>query len=257
MGKFKEVLFIMIKKSVNVKLVLFIILISVFLISGCTSKVIRQEEEEGSSIVGTGKVIREKRDVGSFNGVKPMLQANLYVVQDGTNTLEIEAYENLFEIIETSVSNGILNIKTTRRIDTSFPKGFLKRSINIYVSMDKIAELAIAGSGKLIGRTEINSDVLRLVNSGSGKVDLNVKAEQLSTTLSGSGTINLKGTATEHDLKLSGSGRINAYNLTTEKTTALIAGSGSAYVNASKELSSKVSGSGKIRYKGNPKIISQ
>lgn len=243
-------LFIMIKKSVNVKLVLFIILISVFLISGCTSNVIRQEDR--GSIAGTGKVIREKRDVGSFNGVKSMLPANLYVVQDGTNTLEIETYENLFEIIETSVSNGILNIKATRSIRT-----FLKKSINIYVSMDKITELVIAGSGKLIGRTEINSDVLRLANSGSGKMDLNVKAVQLSTTLSGSGTINLKGTATEHDLKLSGSGRINAYNLTTEKTAALIAGSGSAYVNASKELSSKVSGSGRIRYKGKPKIISQ
>lgn len=246
----------MIKKSVNLKLVLFIILISVFLISGCTSKVIRQEEG-GDSIVGSGKVIREKRDVGSFHGVKPMLQANLYVTQDGTNTLEIEAYENLFEIIETSVSNGILNIKTTRRIDTSFPNGFLKKPINIYVSMDKITELAMAGSGKLIGRTEIKSDTLRLVNSGSGKIDLNVKATQLSTTLSGSGAINLKGTATGHDLKLSGSGRISAYNLTTEKTTALISGSGSANVNASKELSSKVSGSGSIRYKGNPKIIKQ
>jgi len=218
--------------------------------------VIRQEEG-GDSIVGSGKVIREKRDDDSFHGVKSMLSANLYVTQDGTNSLEIETYENLFEIIETSVSNGILNIKTTRRIDTSFPKGFLKKPINIYVSMDKITDLAIAGSGKLIGRTEINSDVLRLVNSGSGKVDLNVKATQLSTTLSGSGTINLKGTATQHDLKLSGSGRIKAYDLTTEKTVALIAGSGSAYVNVSKELSSKVSGSGRIRYKGNPKIIDQ
>jgi len=217
--------------------------------------VIRQEE--GDSIVGSGKVIKEKRDVGSFNGVRPMLQANLYVTQDGTNSLEIEAYENLFDIIETSVVNGILNIKTTRHIDTSFPKGFFKKPINIYVSMDKITDLAMAGSGKLIGQTEINSDVLRLTNSGSGKVDLDVKAEQLSTTLSGSGTINLKGTVTQHNLKLSGSGRIKAYNLTTEKTTALIAGSGSAYVNASEELSSKVSGSGRIRYKGNPKIISQ
>jgi len=239
----------MIKKSLNVKLMLFIILISVFLVSGCTN-VIRQEDK--GSISGTGKVIREKRDVGSFNGVRFMLPANLYVTQEETNSLEIETYENLFDIIETSVSNGILNIKETRRIQT-----FLKKSINIYVSMDKITDLAIAGSGKLIGQTEINSDVLRLVNSGSGKIDLDVKAVQLSSTLSGSGTINLKGTATGHDLKLSGSGRINAYNLTTEKTTAKISGSGKAYVNASEELSSKVTGSGSIRYKGNPKIIGQ
>jgi len=241
----------MINKSLDVKLMLFVILISVFLVSGC-SNVIRQEEE--GSIAGTGKVIREKIDVGSFNGVKLMLPANLYVTQDGTNSLEIEAYENLFEIIETSLSNGILNIKIkgTWRIRT-----FLKKSINIYVSMNKITELVLSGSGKLIGRTEINSDSLRLTNSGSGKVDLNLKAEQLSTIMSGSETINLKGTATGHDLKLSGSGRINAYTLTTEKTIALIAGSGSAYVSASKELNSKVSGSGKIRYKGNPKIISQ
>ena len=246
----------MIKKSFKVKLMLSIILISVFLVSGCTSKVIRQEEG-GDTIVGSGKVIREKRDIGSFHGVKPMLQANLYITQDGTNTLEIEAYENLFEIIETSVVNGILYVKTTRRIDTSFPKGFFKKPINIYVSMDKITELEMAGSGKLIGRTEINSDSLRLTNSGSGKIDLNVKATQLSSTLSGSGVINLKGTATGHDLTLSGSGRIKAYDLTTEKTVALISGSGRVDVNVSKELSSKVSGSGKIRYKGDPKIISQ
>jgi hypothetical protein len=226
------------KKSLNVKLVLFIIIIGVFLISGCTSKVIRQKEE-GDSIVGTGKIIRETRDVDSFQGVRPMLQANLYVTQDGTNTLEIEAYENLFEVIETSISNGILNIGTTRPIDTSFPKGFLKKPINIYVSMDQITELAIAGSGKLIGKTGINSDNLRLVNSGSGKIDLDLKVSQLSTTLSGSGVINLKGTATQHNLKLSGSGRIKAYDLITEKTTALIAGSGS------------------IRYKGDPKIINK
>ena len=244
------------KKLLNVKLVLFIILISVFLTSGCTSNVIRQKEEE-DSIVGSGKVIREKIDVGSFQGVKPMLQANLYVTQDGTNILEIEAYENLFDIIETSITNGILNIKTTRHIDTSFPKGFFKKSVNIYVSMDKITDLTMAGSGKLLGQTEINSDALNIVCSGSGKVDLNLKAIRLSTKLSGSGTINLKGTATEHDLILSGSGRIKAYDLITEKTKAIISGSGSANVNASKELSSRVSGSGKIRYKGDPKIISQ
>jgi hypothetical protein len=244
------------KKLLNVKLVLFIILIIVFLTSGCNSNVIRQKEEE-DSIVGSGKVIREKIDVGSFQGVKPMLQANLYVTQDGTNTLEIEAYENLFDIIETSITNGILNIKTTRHIDTSFPKGFLKKPVNIYVSMDKITDLTMAGSGKLLGQTEISSDALNIVCSGSGKVDLNLKAIRLSTKLSGSGTINLKGTATEHDLILSGSGRLKAYDLITEKTKAIISGSGSANVNASKELSSRVSGSGKIRYKGDPKIISQ
>jgi len=240
----------------NVKLVLFIILISVFLISGCTSNVIRQKEG-GDSIVGSGKVKREKIDVDLFQGVRPMIQANLYVTQDGTNILEIEAYENLFEVIETSVSNGTLNISTTRHIDTSFPKGFFKKPINIYVSMDKITELAIAGSGKLIGKKEINSEECKIVNSGSGKIDLNLNVTRLSTTLSGSGTINLKGTTTEHDLILSGSGRINAYDLITEKTKAIISGSGSANVNASKELSSRVSGSGKIRYKGDPKIISQ
>ena len=161
---------------------MFIILIILFLISGCTSKVIRQKET-GDSIIGTGKVIREKREVDSFQGVKPMLQANLYVTQNGTNALEIETYENLFDIIETSIINGILYIKTTQHIDTSFLKGLLKKPINIYVSMDQISELAIAGSGKLIGKTEINSDNLQSVNSGSGKIDLDLKVFQLSTTL--------------------------------------------------------------------------
>lgn len=236
-------------------LFLALVLIFVVLLSGCTqdsANIIRETRDE--CVTGSGKVIKEPREVDSFTAVKMMgPQANLYVTQDGTNTVRVEAQQNVLDIIETSVTDGVLTISSETCVNT----GFLGSSINIYVTMDDVDSLELYGSGRVIGDTEITSDELSLGLFGSGKLELDVNVTNLTTTLPGSGTFNLKGTATRHDISLIGSGKVNAYSLFTDETEILISGSGSAYVYVSEELRPEITGSGRIHYRGTPNVINR
>ena len=56
------------------------------------------------------------------------------------------------------------------------------------------------------------------------------------------------------EVEVSGSGDVEAYDLKTEKAELKIAGSGSIGISVEKEIIARVSGSGDIKYKGQPRI---
>ena len=68
--------------------------------------------------------------------------------------------------------------------------------------------------------------------------------------------IQLRGNAKQSSLNVSGSGSINAKALNTVQTSAQISGSGRITVLSLEELDASISGSGRIRYSGNPQLIS-
>jgi len=214
-------------------------------------------QETSDCIKGSGKTVKQVIEIDSFNGVVvggP--SSNLHVIQDGSNKFEIEAKQNIIDILDLSVdADGVLHINYSQCINDSGLLGLFQK-VNYYVSMGEISKLSMSGSGKVIndGQT-ITSDKLNLVLSGSGKIELDLDVVSLTSVNSGSGTIKLSGKATNHVLTLSGSGKTKAYDLITEKTDSTISGSGKAQVYATEELVSKVAGSGSIEYKGSPKII--
>ena len=94
--------------------------------------------------------------------------------------------------------------------------------------------------------------------SGSGSItarDMTVK--ELKLEISGSGTVTPTGKAQKMTAAISGSGSVKAAGLETDSASISIAGSGAADVWATKELEIDISGSGNIRYKGQPVIKSQ
>jgi hypothetical protein len=229
-------------------------IIGVVMISGCIEQdgnVIRQT---GDCITPSGELVKETRDVDSFKSVivgGP--SSTVHITQGTTNSLEIEATENVLAVIETTVEGDTLNIVSSQCIQTTI----FSKPINIYITTPEVDGLTMAGSGKIVSSTGISSDDLNLILSGSGTIDLEIDSEELETLLAGSGIIKLKGEATEHRTTLSGSGTIRAYDLVTNKTIVTISGSGNAYVYAIDELSTQVTGSGSIHYKKQPKIINK
>ena len=73
--------------------------------------------------------------------------------------------------------------------------------------------------------------------------------------MSGSGDMDLSGKTNDLDVQVSGSGDIKAYDLDAEFVTAQVSGSADIKVTANQMLKARVSGSGDISYKGNPKKI--
>ena len=77
----------------------------------------------------------------------------------------------------------------------------------------------------------------------------------MKATISGSGDITLNGKTTDFEVRVSGSGDVNAYDLSALNVTANVSGSADIEVTATEMIQARVSGSGDISYRGNPKKI--
>jgi hypothetical protein len=221
---------------------ILIISASLLLISGCVSDF---------CVEGSGNVISETRTVESFHSVEFNGMGNVYVAQDGTSSIKVEAEDNIIPILKTYVRDGVLVIN----MDKACAKN--TKPVNVYVSMNEVKKLALSGSGSITGKSEIASDDLEVIVSGSGKIDMPVKTKSLKSEISGSGESTFTGTAASHNAIISGSGKLNAYDLKTEKTEIQITGSGKSEITALDGLTVRISGSGDVYYKGNPEKIKQ
>ena len=87
------------------------------------------------TIKGNDKIKTDVRMVSGFSKLVVQGQADLYLTQESTENVKIEADENLLELFQTSVNNGVLyvivptNIKKLRQITISVAYRDLKQII--------------------------------------------------------------------------------------------------------------------------------
>lgn len=200
-------------------------------------------------VKGNGKVISETRNVGSFDKVKVSGSFDVFLVKGNEGKIDIKIEENLLPYLVTSVDNGNLKIKWKKgtNINTTKPT-------KLTVSFKEINSVSLAGSGDITAKDIIKSNEFSVAVAGSGDIDLVVDANEMQAALSGSGDIGLKGSTGSFDGAIAGSGDIEAIGLKAEKADLKISGSGDMSISVEKELRARISGSGDIRYKGNPKI---
>jgi len=118
--------------------------------------------------------------------------------------------------------------------------------------------LEVQGSG-IIQATSLMTNVMSLSLAGSGNLKIDqVQSEKLEATVGGSGSISIsKGTASNILLENRGSGEISAGDLVGETVSAKVTGSGDISISVVTALDASVTGSGSVRYKGNPANLSK
>lgn len=153
--------------------------------------------------------------------------------------------------IQTTVEKGELRI---HRKDTKWNLWSWDSSdkIVIYISMPSLEGVSVSGSGKVISEDQFHSTSMRLHVSGSGRMQLRVATDNLSTHVSGSGSIQISGIAEKMETHISGSGSVRADKLVAQQVEAHISGSGSCQVHVDKSIDARISGSGNVGYTGNP-----
>ncbi len=198
---------------------------------------------------GTGEVITEERTAEPFHSIVNEGPGKILVHKRDSGTITVKADENLMALIETTVSGGVLTISTKKCIGKY-------SAFEISVGMNEIKSIENAGSGSILGETSFKGEVIKLKQSGSGDITLDLKANTLIARQSGSGEISLQGNAQEQNVEVSGSGDFDGDGFRTTKAKAEVSGSGSCDLWVEKELDAIVSGSGDIRYRGEPKQVS-
>lgn len=207
----------------------------------------------GKRVKGNGKTVTIERSVGEYDAiaVSGWFDVNLVAGNEGELTLKGE--ENLLEYIKTEVKDGKLVIKTEKGVNLK-PSNW-NSGIYVTVPVESIDMVALSGSGDIVGETTIKSNDFKTAMSGSGDITLSVEANSIDASMSGSGDINLSGTVQDFEATISGSGDIKAYDLKAANVYAQVSGSADIKVTATEMIKARVSGSGDISYKGNPKKI--
>lgn len=206
------------------------------------------------TIKGNGNVTKENRELSNFTSLSSKGAMDVRITYGNSNSIRVEADENLLPYIETTVDNGILNIKPKKNVNINS-----RSKIVIYVSMTKINSLQLSGSGNINGDGTFGNDGKTDIKiSGSGNIKLNAGSFQdLGLSVSGSGNIYLKGTAA-NDITASvrGSGNIDCSSIISNDVDVKISGSGNVKVNAQKSITAAITGSGNVFYKGGATNIS-
>ena len=197
---------------------------------------------------GNGNVINSSRTVPAYDKIGVSGSFDVKLISGKEGELTIKAEENLIDYLITEVKEGHLKIKWKKGINIKTSKKIL-----ITIPFETIEEVALSGSGDIFSDDLIEANNFKLALSGAGDINLKLKVNTLKSAISGSGDINLSGSSTDFECKISGSGDIKAYELVSATADIHIAGSAGVEVDVTELLKVRVSGSGNVKYKSNPK----
>jgi putative autotransporter adhesin-like protein len=183
----------------------------------------------GNSAEEPSNVTSESRNLSGFDEIELQGVGNLSIQQTGSESLTVEAEEDVLPKIRTEVENNrlILGPEPNTSIQTTQP-------INYELTVRDLNALNISGSGS------VNAE--------------DISTDELAVTISGAGDVKISGNVDSQDIDISGSGNYQAEGLESKEVKVDVGGSGSAVVNVSDELDAIVSGIGSVEYIGDPTV---
>ncbi len=192
----------------------------------------------------------EERKLNSFKAVKIGGSFNVILQEGNTESIKITASGIALDDVITENEGSTLSIRIQN--DRWNSRTNYNYTVDIVLTYKNLEKINSSGSSRIHAKSIIRSNDFDLVLSGSGKFKGGVETQRLNVALSGSGDIEINGSAKEQNISISGSGDVQAIDLKSSVTKIKISGSGNAKIHASEELEANISGSGDIRFAGNP-----
>jgi hypothetical protein len=182
----------------------------------------------GSGVEGSSVAATEVRDASDFETVEVggALQVEIKAGRDFN--VEVQADDNLLQFIKTEVSNGVLKIKTSERINAKTP-------VRVLVSAPSIEHIDASGASK-ISLEGASGPSLVIETSGASKVSLAGEVNKL-------------------EIDVSGASNIDAENLKAKVANVEASGASKVGVFVTEGISTNASGASKIWYTGNPTSV--
>jgi hypothetical protein len=182
------------------------------------------------AVRGSGVAASEARTLPSFTAVVLAGSNDVTVRVGAPQSVVVHADDNLLGHVRTTVRSGALVIETAGRFATRAP-------MRVSVVVPKITGVTLTGSGTMLVE--------------------GVDAASFSASLPGSGTMQVSGRTEHLTADLSGSGRMDMHGLIARAVEVQLSGSGEVQVHATDSIDAEVSGSGSVRYAGDPPHVTR
>ena len=210
---------------------------SISSVTSSSSKSSSQERSSSSEVTspagksgqGSTNVTKESRDVTGFEEVELMGVGRLSIEQTGSESLSVEAQEDVLPKLKTEVVDNrlIIGPKPDTAIHTTEP-------VNYELTVKNLNALEVSGSANVEAE--------------------GVSTDSLAVTISGTGNVKTGGEADKQEVSISGAGDYRAGELESKAVEIDVGGAGSAIVNASENLNARISGVGSVEYIGDPTV---
>jgi len=231
--------------------------------------------ESCHKLSGEGPQATETRDTGPFTGIESDLSGSVELYPGTPFSVTISAQQNILDVLETRVTAGTLHLylKHNVKLAAHQPIRILIHVPEITAVavngsgtvkiMDTLTTaslaLSVAGSGNLYTDTLTVTDRLSVTLSGSGSVSMPyLKATAGNFTLGGSGKISsAAGSLGDLDIAISGSGAVDLSDVISRNAVVRASGSGETRIGDVQTLDVHLSGSGNVYYSGTPEVTTQ
>ncbi|MBK7406955.1 MAG: DUF2807 domain-containing protein [Saprospirales bacterium] len=215
---------------------------------------------------GRGDRVTELLAIPDFTGIELNIAADVYIVQGPAQKIEVEAQQNIIDLLKRDVRDDVWRIEFDRctfdyslvEITITVPDLNLIRinssgdinGLGQFLANDM--ELVLTGSGDL--QLDLVAGKVNTRISGSGDLELDVEANELDATISGSGDFRAAGQTQDLNVLTSGSGDFKGYELEAKNAALKISGSGDIQCLVTDNMDVTITGSGSVHYKGFPVI---
>ncbi|HWQ46395.1 MAG TPA: head GIN domain-containing protein [Longilinea sp.] len=223
------------------KSLIAILLIFTIALSGCTIYM----------TTGSGTLVEENRSVSNVEAVQFTSVGQLTIVQGDSESLVVEAEDNIISHITTEMEGSTLVIGFDDGADNMVTP---TRMITYTLTVTDLHDIELSGAGN-ISMDELTADDVTIRLSGAGNIDIGtLTATTITVSLPGAGNISINGTVNEEELELSGFGNYNAHDLQASVANVNVSGAGNASVWVTDTLNVGISGAGSVEYYGTPDI---
>lgn len=206
-----------------------------------------QAQKQNKTLEGNGKIVTRDVAVSSFDVLKASGVYELRLSQGNTESVKIEADENLQEYfnVKNEGSKLVIDMEKLKNVNLK-----MKHKLRVYVSFKKLRQMELNTVGDVASDENLSFENLDMKNRSVGNVSLKMTAQKLDLNNSSVGNISLEGKAQDAVVKNNGVGSLSAGSFVVQTMNIENTGVGNAEVNAEKNLKVKDSFLGKVNNKG-------
>ncbi|MCL6294310.1 head GIN domain-containing protein [Jejuia spongiicola] len=204
-----------------------------------------------SGVRGNGNVQTVERSITeSFTAIKATEGLDVYLTQSNSESITVEADENLHDLIITEVVDNVLKIHTRENIGRSTSK-------KVRVSFKDISAITSTSGSDVYSTNTITTDYLILKSTSGSDMKLNVDTSTLECQSTSGSDLKLSGKTKKLIAEATSGSDIKASNLIAESSQVKATSGADITVNTSKELTAKANSGGDIKYYGNPEKVNK
>jgi hypothetical protein len=218
-------------------------MLATLVLNACGSVVLESNRE---IIRGTGSVVEENRSVSGISGVELAVKGDMHIEVGDSESLRIEAQENLLDHIKTEVIGGRLVISVIGDVEIRNTK-----PVDYYLTVKELDTIKVLSVGN-IEAPDLHAEKFTIAINSTGDVKIDsLTADTLEVDIRSTGDLDIAGGVVKSQkINIVSTGHYSAENLASDEADVRSSSTGTVTVWVKEQLTARLNSTGDVRYRG-------